>query len=56
MDNLGASADKHLNKDFWLRSSDSLYERGKAEELSDTQRARFPAFFEASNIDLPAYG
>ena len=56
MDNLGASADKHLNKDFWLRSSDSLYERGKAEELSDTQRARMPAFFEASNVDLPAYG
>ena len=56
MDELGISSNKHLCKDFWMRSSDSLYERGKAEELADTQRARMPAFFEASNIDLPAYG
>lgn len=55
MDSLGTSDNKYLNKDFWMRSSDSLYERGKAEGLAATQRARMPAFFEASNLDLPAY-
>ncbi len=47
---------KYLNKDFWMAQSDSLYERGKAPGLKDTQRARMPAFFEASNTDLPQYG
>lgn len=47
---------KWLDKDFWIKQSDSLYTRGKAEGLADTQRARMPAFFEASNINLPAYG
>jgi hypothetical protein len=56
VDSLGASENKYLNKDFWLAQSDSLYERGKAPGLSDTQRARMPAFFEASNNDLPQYG
>lgn len=56
MDSLGVSENKYLNKDFWLSQSDSLYERGKAPGLSDTQRARMPAFFEASNNDLPQYG
>lgn len=47
---------KWLDKDFWIKQSDSLYLRGKAEGLADTQRARMPAFFEASNVNLPAYG
>ncbi len=50
------SEDKYLDKDFWLKSSDSLYTRGKAEGLADTQRARMPAFFESSNVNLPKYG
>ena len=55
-DALGFSTNKYLDKDFWLSQSDSLYERGKAPGLSDTQRARMPAFFEAANNDLPQYG
>ena len=47
---------KWLDKDFWIKQSDSLYLRGKADGLADTQRARMPAFFEASNVNLPAYG
>jgi hypothetical protein len=39
-----------------LSQSDSLYEKGKAPGLSDTKRARMPAFFEAANTDLPQYG
>ena len=56
VDGLKADTNKYLNKDFWLSQSDSLYERGKAPGLSDTQRARMPAFFEAANTDLPQYG
>lgn len=56
MDGLTSTTNKYLNKDFWISQSDSLYERGKAPGLSDTQRARMPAFFEASNTDLPQYG
>jgi hypothetical protein len=56
MDCLGHSSDKHLNKDFWMRQSDSLYFQGKAPGLADTQRARMPAFFETSNVNLPQYG
>ena len=56
MDCLGHSSDKHLNKDFWMRQSDSLYFQGKAPGLADTQRARMPAFFETSNVNLPKYG
>ena len=56
MDLLGTSSDKYLNKDFWLKASDNLYYQGKAKELADTQRARMPAFFEASNVNLPKYG
>jgi hypothetical protein len=41
---------------FWLLASDNLYERGKAPELKATRSARMPAFFEASNVDLPSYG
>ena len=56
MDGLGSSENKYLDKDFWLNQSDSLYARGKAPGLSDTTRARMPAFFEAANTDLPQYG
>jgi len=56
MDLLDLNDNKYLNKDFWLRQSDNLYTQGKATELADTQRARMPAFFEASNINLPQYG
>lgn len=56
MDGLISTTNKYLSKDFWISQSDSLYERGKAPGLSDTQRARMPAFFEASNTDLPQYG
>ena len=56
MDKLGHSSDKYLNKDFWMRQSDSLYHQGKAPGLADTQRARMPAFFETSNVNLPQYG
>ena len=56
MDQLGVSDNKYLNKDFWLKASDNLYHQGKATELVETQRARMPAFFEASNVNLPKYG
>jgi hypothetical protein len=55
MDSLEGSS-KWLSKDFWIAQSDSLYSKGKAEGLADTQRARMPAFFEASNVNLPMYG
>lgn len=45
-----------LTKDYWLQASDNLFKRGKAPELSATRSARMPAFFEASNVDLPSYG
>ena len=56
VDNLGTPENKWLNKDFWINQSDSLYTKGKAEGLAETQRSRMPAFFEASNVNLPAYG
>ncbi len=52
---LGNSEDRYLNKQFWLDQSDNLMYAGKAEGLSDTRRARMPAFFETSNQDLPSY-
>ena len=55
MQPLGASDSKFLNKKFWLDSSDSLMYQGKAEGLAETQRARMPAFFEHSNVNLPQY-
>lgn len=55
-DDLDTNENKWLNKDFWLRQSDNLFEKGKAEELSETQRSRMPAFFEAPNTSLPSYG
>ena len=56
MDGLGSHQDKYLDKDFWIKQSDNLYTRGKAEGLQDTQRSRMPAFFESSNVNLPKYG
>jgi hypothetical protein len=44
-----------LSKNFWADSSDRLMYQGKAPELSFTRAARMPAFFEASNNDLPSY-
>jgi hypothetical protein len=55
-DALGMSENKWLNKDFWLKQSDSLFEKGKADGLAETQRSRMPAFFEAANTNLPSYG
>ena len=49
------TADKYLDKKFWLDASDRLMYEGKAPEFSETQRARMPAFFEHSNVNLPQY-
>ena len=51
----GEHTNKHLSKNFWMASSDSLYTRGKAEGLSDTRASRMPAFFETNNVNLPQY-
>ena len=56
MDALGSSEDRYLDKDFWIKQSDNLYTSGKAKGLEETQRARMPAFFESSNVNLPKYG
>ena len=53
---LGSSPNKWLNKDFWLRQSQSLFWTGKAEELSSLRASRSIAFFEAANTCLPSYG
>ena len=56
MEPLGTNTtDKYLDKKFWLDTSDRLMYEGKAPELSDTQRARMPSFFEHSNVNLPQY-
>ena len=52
---LKSSTDKYLTKNFWLDASDRLMYEGKAPELSDTKRARMPAFFEHANPNLPQY-
>ena len=49
------TASKFLDKKFWMDSSDRLMYEGKAPELSFTQSARMPAFFEHSNVNLPQY-
>ena len=46
---------KYLSQKFWLDASDRLMYEGKAPELSDTKRARMPAFFEHANPNLPQY-
>ncbi len=55
MQPLGSNTDKHLDKQFWLDSSDNLMYQGKAPELSFTKSARMPAFFEHSKVNLPQY-
>jgi hypothetical protein len=52
---LGQSENRYLNRQFWADASDHLMYQGKAPELSDTRRARMPAFFEHRNNDLPSY-
>ena len=49
------TTNKYLDKNFWLDASDRLMYEGKAPELSDTKRARMPAFFEHANPNLPQY-
>ena len=49
------TADRYLDKNFWLDASDRLMYEGKAPEFSETQRARMPAFFEHANTNLPKY-
>ena len=51
----GESTQKHLSQNFWMASSDSLYTRGKAENLMSTRASRMPAFFETNNVNLPQY-
>ena len=55
-DKLGKSSNKYLDKDFWLRQSDSLFVSGKAPELSATTASVFPSFFETNALNLPSYG
>ena len=56
MEPLGINTtDKYLDKNFWLNASDRLMYEGKAPEFSETQRARMPAFFQHSNVNLPKY-
>jgi len=55
MQPLGSNANKYLDKNFWLDSSDRLMYEGKAPELSFTKSARMLAFFEHSNDNLPQY-
>ena len=57
MDGLQVNTEnKYLDKDFWIKQSDNLYATGKASVLKASQRSRMPAFFEASNVNLPQYG
>ena len=49
------ATNKYLSRKFWTDSSDRLMYEGKAPELSDTKRARMPAFFEHANTNLPQY-
>lgn len=48
--------DPKMTKQFWLRSSDSLYHEGKALMMKDTKRAVMQSFFEKENSSLPIYG
>ena len=49
------NTNKYLSSNFWMNCSDNLYRNGKAPELAETRASRQPAFFEASNVDLPQY-
>lgn len=52
---LGKSENRYLDNQFWFNASNRLMYEGKAPELSETKRARMPAFFEHSNVNLPQY-
>lgn len=56
MQPLGSNKNPYIDRDFWIKQSDSLLYNGKAEGLIATRRARMPAFFEHSNVNLPEYG
>ena len=51
----GEGSHRHLSSNFWMASSDSLYESGKAKGLIETRASRMPAFFETNNVNLPQY-
>jgi hypothetical protein len=53
---LGASDDKWLDKDAWMKRSERLFWEGKAPDMVDSRRSRQIAFFESSNVNLPSYG
>ena len=55
MQPLKQSADRYLDKKFWLDASNRLMYEGEAPEFSQTKAARMPAFFEHSNVNLPQY-
>lgn len=55
VESLGKSEDKFLDREFWIKQSDSLLYSGKAEGLTETKRPRMLAFFEHNNKDLPKY-
>ena len=55
-DDLGASEDKWLDKDAWMKRSERLFWEGKAPDMADSRRSRQIAFFESSNVNLPSYG
>ena len=55
-DGLGASEDKWLDKDAWMKRSERLFWEGKAPDMVDSRRSRQIAFFESSNVNLPSYG
>ena len=46
---------KYGRKQLWIDSSDSLFERGVADQLSETKAYSMPAFFEVNNQNLPYY-
>lgn len=52
---LTSSENKYLDKNFWQKTSYSLYNNGKAEGLSATKRSVMPAFFETNNTSLAIY-
>ncbi|MBI51712.1 MAG: hypothetical protein CL779_00640 [Chloroflexi bacterium] len=49
------TTDKYLDKKFWQDQSDNLMYNGRTNGLFETKRARMPAFFEHSNVNLPQY-